>query len=315
MNYESTPIVTQTVSSPSARWTLPSLCWGAIIGGTVAAIGIHILLSVLGVGAGLATFSPMSDAEPVKAFSQDAAAIWSACALAALFFGGVIAGRFSESLHNGLVHGILVWCLTLIITLVLLSMGTGMVLGGALKVLGEGAGIAGKAVAGGAGDIVKEVTQRTGDETQSFIQEAVQSMPTNTAPNVTTRAKREIGFAVTRLFASGNDITSQTNRAAVIKALVDNTQVSQEEATKTVDGWLASYNNLKVELDNLKAAAAEKAKVAADESAKNLSTAGIWLFFGLLIGLLVSAGGGVLGADFAVRRIKLNNRTVVAPAN
>ncbi len=30
---------------------------------------------------------------------------------------------------------------------------------------------------------------------------------------------------------------------------------------------------------------------------------------------LFSAGGGVLGADFAVRRIKLNNRTVVAPAN
>src|SRR6202012_3550600 len=97
------------------RW-FPSLCWGAILGGTVAAIGIHILLTTLGVAAGLATFSPMTDAHPTAAFSEGAAAVWSACALVAIFFGAVIAGRFSPSVPSGVVHGILVWRLTLIVT-------------------------------------------------------------------------------------------------------------------------------------------------------------------------------------------------------
>jgi hypothetical protein len=227
----------------------------------------------------------------------------------ALFFGAVIAGRFSHSIHSGFVHGILVWCLTLIITLILVSMGTGMVMGGALKVLGASVSIGGKAVASGVGDVVKDGTKRSSDQIQSFIQEAVQSVSTNAAPKATTRASREIGFAVTKLFAPGNDVNSQTNRAAVIKALMDYAQVSEAEATKTVDDWTVSYNNLKTELDNLKTTAEQKANEAADQAAGNLSTAAIWSFSGLLIGLLVSAGGGVLGGDHAMRRIKVLKET------
>ena len=285
------------------------MCWGAIIGGTVAAIGIQILLSILGVGAGLAMFAPLTDAHPAAAFSEEAAAIWTGCALVALFFGAVIAGRFSQSLHGGFVHGIMVWCLTLIITLILVSMGTGMVMGGALKVLGASIGTGGKAVASGVGDVVKDGAKRSSDQIQSFIQEAVQSISTNAAPKATTRASREIGFAVTKLFAPGNDVNSQTNRAAVIKALMDYTQVSEADATKTVDDWTVSYNNLKTELDNLKTTAEQKAKEAADQAASNLSSAAIWSFSGLLIGLLVSAGGGVLGGDHAMRRVKVLRET------
>ncbi len=311
MNPENAPVVVVNESTP-ARCSvnaLPTLCWGAIIGGTVAAIGIQILLSLLGVGAGLAVFAPLTDAHPAAAFSEEAAAIWTGCALVALFFGAVIAGRFSHSLHGGFVHGIMVWCLTLIVTLILVSMGTSMVMGGALKVLSASVGIGGKAVVSGVGDVVKDGAKRSNDQVQSFIQEAVQSISTNAAPKATTRASREIGFAVTKLFAHGSDVNSQTNRAAAIKALMDYTQVSEADATKTVDDWTVSYNNLKTELDNLKTTAEQKAKEAADEAASNLSSAAIWSFSGLLIGLLVSAGGGVLGGDHAMRRIKVLKET------
>jgi len=311
VNTENVPAVVISERAPVQRVvdTFPTLCWGAIIGGTVAAIGIQVLLSILGVGAGLAMFTPMTDARPAAAFSEEAAAIWTGCALVALFFGAVIAGRFSHSLHGGFVHGIMVWCLTLIITLVLVSMGTGMVMGGALKVLGTSIGTGGKAVASAVGDVVKDGAKRSSDQIQSFVQEAVQSISTNAAPKATTRANREISFAVTKLFAPGNDVNSQTNRAAVIKALMDYTQVSEAEATKTVDDWTLSYNNLKTELDNLKTTAEQKAKEAADQAASNLSSAAIWSFSGLLIGLLVSAGGGVLGGDHALRRVKVLRET------
>ena len=311
MNTENTPavVVNETAPVQSTVNLFPTLCWGAIIGGTVAAIGIQILLSLLGMGAGLAIFTPATDAHSAETFSEGAAAIWTGCALVALFFGAVIAGRFSHSLHGGFVHGIMVWSLTLIITLILVSMGTGMVMGGALKMLGAGIGMGSKAAVSGVGDVVKEGSARRSNQLQSFIQEAVQSVPTNTAPMAATRASREIGFAVTKLFAPGNEDAFQANRAALIKVLMDNTHVNEADATKTVDDWTTSYNNLKAELASLKTAAEQKARDAANQAANDLSSAAIWSFSGLLIGLLVSAGGGVLGGDHAVRRIKVLKET------
>src|SRR5476649_710141 len=98
-NEPTTPLMTETIKTPCDGRFFPSLCWKAIIGGTVAAIGIHLLLTALGVGAGLATFTPMTDTNPAANFSVGAAIVWSLCALIALAFGGFIAGRFSHSLH------------------------------------------------------------------------------------------------------------------------------------------------------------------------------------------------------------------------
>jgi hypothetical protein len=307
MKNETSPATTESIANRPFCSAFPSLCWGAIIGGTIAAVGIQILLSTLGTGAGLASFAPMADSDAVKDFSEGAAAIWSVCALVALFFGAVVAGRFSHSVHGGFVHGILVWCLTLIISLLLLAAGSGMVMGGVLKVLGEGLGVGGKVVAAGTGDLAKESVKRSSDQLGSFIDEAIQSIPTNAAPKTSIHAKREIGFAVTKLFTPGNDINSQPNRAAAIKMLMDYTQVNEADATKTVDDWITSYKNLQAELDNIKTKGEAKAKETADQAAHNLSIAATWSFFGLLLGLLVSTGGGVLGADHALRRIEAEN--------
>ena len=71
---------------------------------------------------------------------------------------------------------------------------------------------------------------------------------------------------------------------------MDYTQVSEADAKKTVDDWTVSYNNLKTQLDSLKTTAEQKTKDLTDQAASNLSSAAIWSFAGLLIGLLVSAG-------------------------
>ncbi len=293
-------LTTATVVPPYDRSLFPNLCWGSIIAGTIAAIGIHLLLSALGVGAGLAAFTPVSDANPVENFSLGAAIVWTLCALVALGFGGLIAGRFSHSQHSGLVHGILVWSLTMIITVLLLSMGTGMVLGGALKVLGEGLGIGGKTVATATGSVAQEGIKRGADQLQSFIDEGVQSAPTNAVPGDAIRAKREIGFAVTKLFAPGNDPASPANRQAAVKALMAQAKMSEADATKTVDDWTASYQALKGDLESVKTMADQKARQAADQAASNLSCAAIWSFFALALGLLVTGLSASLGAKRAV---------------
>jgi hypothetical protein len=254
----------------------------------------------------------MTDANPVAEFGMGAAIVWTVCALIALSFGGFVAGRFSHSLHSGFVHGVLVWSLTLIISLLLLSVATGMVMGGALKALGGGA----KVVSTGVTDAATEAAKRGSGQLGSFIDEGVQFLPANAAPKTTTRAKREIGFAVAKLFAPGNDITSQDNRASAIRALVDNAEMSEADATKTVDAWTTSYTRLKAELDSIKAAVEQKAIEVADQAAVHVSHAALWAFFALLLGLLVTSLSGSYGARRALlhwesERITVNNPQAV----
>jgi hypothetical protein len=201
----------------------------------MAAIGINFLLTAMGVGAGLAIFRPMTDTNPVATFSVGAAIVWSLFAIITLSFGGWVAGRFSRCLRSGLLHGFLVWSLTLIITLPLLALGTGLALGRAMKIHDEGLRISRQAVAVAEADLAKTVAKRSHDQLYSFIEEAVQSIPTNSAPKAGTRAQREVGFAVTKLFAPVNAAAFQANRMEAINALMVYTVMSEADATKTVD--------------------------------------------------------------------------------
>jgi len=287
---------------PVGYWDFPTLCWRAIIGGTVAAAGIHILLTLLGMAAGLAAFSPATDADPVTHFNKGAAVVWSVGALVSLWFGGLIAGRYSRSWHTGFVHGILVWSLSLIIVVLLLAAGSSVILGGGLKILGKGLGAGTTAVASAAGGLAgQDAGKRYGDELNSFVDEATQSAPTNGAPSDMIREKRGVGLAVAKLFAPGNEGNLQDNRKSTIQFLVDNAHMSEADATKMVDGWITSYNDLKSELEQAKTAAEQKARTAAQAVAHDVSTASTWLFVALLLGLIVTALGGVCGAHATAR--------------
>jgi hypothetical protein len=267
----------------------------------LAAIGLQILLTILGVGAGLATFSPLDEEKPLEHFDVGAAIIWSVCALISLWFGALLAGRFSQSWHSGFAHGILVWCLTLIITMLCLSKGTGMVLGGGLKALGASMGISELALAAPEGGVAKEGVKRLDDERSSFEEEAVQSLPTNSPPSSQIRTRRELGLALARLFAQDNNTDSSLNRTQVIHALTATHQMSEPDATALVDGWITSYKSLKADLDDIKKREAQKAKAAAEQATRQVSRAATETFFALLAGLIVSAAAGSVGARYALR--------------
>jgi len=306
----SVPTTAETIQTPGDRRLHHSLCWGAVLAGTIAAIGIYLLLTALGVGAGLATFRPMTDTNPVANLSVGAAIVWSLFAIIALSVGGWVAGRFSRCLRSGLMHGVLVWSLTLIITLPLLALGTGLVLGWAMKIHGEGLGIGHQAVVFAERDMAKTVAKRSHDQLCSFVEEAVQSIPTNAAPKAGTRAQREVGFAVTKLFAPVNAAAFQANRMEAINTLMVYTEMSAADATTTIDAWTTSYKNLQAELDKIKAVAEQKAKATADQAAHHLSCAAMWSFFALLIGLLGASLGGRCGAKCALRNANLQRAPV-----
>lgn len=306
----------ETSQNPSDCRLHQSLCWGAVLAGTITAIGIHLLLTALGAGAGLTHFRPLTDSNPVAAYSVGTAIVWSLFAIIALSFGGWVAGRFSRCLRSGLLHGVLVWSLTLVIALPWLALGTGLAMHRALNNHRENLRVSRQTVAVAEEDLAKTAARRSHDQLGSFVQEAVQSVPTNAAPKADTRAEREVGFAVTKLFAPGNAAAFPANRLETINALMVYTEMSAADATTTIDAWTTSHKNLqaeldkrKVEMNNLNAVAEQKASVTAEtfsvQKAQHLSRIGRWSFFSLLIGLLGASLGGRCGAKCASRNASL----------
>jgi hypothetical protein len=284
-----------------------AISWGAIFAGTFAAAGLQLLFTLLGSSIGLGVFEPMRDSDPIKNFGIGAAITWSICAFISLYFGGMVAGFFSNKANHksGAMHGLVVWCVIMVASFGLVSLGVGLTAGGAVKIVGEGLGLGGKAVAGSAAEAGKEGLEKNKSEISSFLDEATSlTNSASTTPGNSVRSKREIGLALTKLFAPENENSFADNRTALINALGQYNGMSQEDATKTVDEWIASYNDLKAQLKAAKDAADRKAREAAEVAAHNLAWASAVSFVAFLIGLGITICGGKCGACCACRACK-----------
>lgn len=115
--------------------------WGAIIGGTLAAIGASMVLLTLGAGIGFSTVSPWSFANPSPTAFGVTAAIWLVVVQwLASAFGGYLAGRLrtrwpgprtDEVFFRDTAHGFLAWALATLLMALFLTFGSAVAAGSA----------------------------------------------------------------------------------------------------------------------------------------------------------------------------------------
>ena len=125
------------------------LSWGAILAGLVIATALQLVFSTLGAAIGLAAFDPGSSAQ---AFGIGTA-LWAVVSLlVALFLGGSTTGRLAGVLSraDGFLHDALLWALSTLFTIWLLSRGVGAIAGTTFRALGSVVGATTSAVASGA---------------------------------------------------------------------------------------------------------------------------------------------------------------------
>jgi len=120
-----------------AEYTGFRLSWGGIFAGLVVALVVQVILSLLGLAIGLGAANFVTgNLESVGI----GAGIWAALtALISLFAGGLVAGYLAGVLtrFDGMLHGALVWGLSVIVGLWALSSGVSMLLGGIFGVAGQ----------------------------------------------------------------------------------------------------------------------------------------------------------------------------------
>jgi hypothetical protein len=255
------------------------MAWGAIFGGTVAALGIWALLYALGLALGLSAVDPNNPAT-AKA-SGVFTGIWGLLApLIALFVGGAIAGRGAGYVTKGggAIHGLVMWGLTILIGAWMLGNLVGAVMGGVASVGGEGlkagASAMGQAAQGGGGAFGLDANAAL-----QPINERLQSegKPTITPDQLSAATKDALQTAVQQ---------GRLDRETLITSIDENTALERQDAEEVA-------GRVNQQFEGAKDKVAGGALQVADTSGKVF-----WGIFGaLFLGLISAVLGAIVGTS------------------
>ena len=246
---------------------LPGISWQAIIAGAIVVLVVQLTLSILGVGIGAAAIDPYDRKNPAKGVPTGAMLWIVISGLIALFVGGWTAGRLANvPLTDSTIHGVLTWGVASIATFCLLTSSISFLVGGMIRVLGEGASLVGKTAATvlpGAANLAKEAvkelvpeldwTKIKGEaekmirETQKkhLLPENLSKLSDQAASEVRERAHKimdnpleadkEIGELITKAYSAIRDGLPAGDRESLVNLFTERTGMKKEDVNKTIE--------------------------------------------------------------------------------
>ena len=110
--------------------------WGAVIAGAVVAIGVQMVLTVLGIAIGVSATDAHDYNSRVAANTATGSAIWwLITGTIALLIGGCVVGRFGGMTRSPdvLLHGLTMWAVTALFGFLVVSGGAGMLYGSTMN--------------------------------------------------------------------------------------------------------------------------------------------------------------------------------------
>ena len=283
----------ETTSRPLQERTHVRISWGAIIAGVILVIAIQLLLSMVGIGVGLGTVNPTTPngTPAASSFGIGAGVWWLVSSLIALVFGAYAASRLAgiSNRFDGVLHGLVVWGISTLLTFYLLTSAVGGLIGGAFSVVGSGLSAAGSGIS----SVVPQAAQAAGVGPDTVQQQAQAFMqPANPDPAKMTpqQAQKEIASELPKL-ASNDQATAAAAKDRIITITAAQAGISKDEATQR-------FNDAEAKYQKAKADAIQTAKTAADKSAAAASTGSFVAAAALLLGAIAA----VIGGAIAVRR-------------
>jgi hypothetical protein len=265
--------------------------WGAIFAGVVLAIAVQLVLGILGTGIGLTMVDPVEGTTPgATGFGIGAGLYWLVTTVLALGAGGYVAAR-GAGVHerfDALLHGLVVWGVTLILTLYLLTSAVGGIIGGAFRTVGFVASAAGTGI-GAAAPKVADVANIDEGDVRSEAAAYLSSAPTDPAQMTPEQAQKEIAKELPAIARGGQDGAQAESR--VVDIVAAQREVGRPEAQ-------AQVTRAKAQFVQTKDRTIATAKSAADSAAG----AAAGTSFVVVIALLIGAAAAGFGATAATRR-------------
>lgn len=261
------------------------ISWGAILAGVVIALVVQLLLGILGLGIGASAINPMSEANPVSGIGIGAGIWFAVSLLIALFAGGYVAGHMAgiQRHQDGLLHGVITWGLTTLLTFYLLTTTVGSLIGGTARALGSGLSAAGSgiaavapAVVGAAGDAAAAVgdqVQGTGDLDLSALQRQVEGVLNQVGVDTSgvsgaisetisttqqlsqtvsevaddPQSRQELAALIQRIATNGGETFSDADRQELTTFITERGGRTPAEAEELVNNLQKSYQELRTQ--------------------------------------------------------------------
>jgi hypothetical protein len=285
------PHVTPVTPEEDMRTILINrVSWGAVFAGVVIALVTQLILNLIGIGIGAATFDPASGANPSgTAFSVGAGIWWTISGILAALAGGYAAGRLAgqPKQDSGGWHGLTAWALATLVIFALLTTTAGAIAGGALRFLGS--------VAGG-------TAQTLGVTAQTAVQAAAPAI--TQAPDPLASIERSIRDA-----SGGNDPAALRDAAiSAVRAAVTADPAQVRDARERAAQALAKAQGVPIDdargliarYEQQYRQAIDQAKQQATEAAQAATTAvsrgALFGSIALLLGAIAAWLGGRRGA-------------------
>lgn len=270
--------VVQTTNSAAValaarRRYFPAISWGGIVAGIIVGLAIQIVLTLLGMAAGLTALG-LGTTPPAGEVPAWVGAWQSVSVLIAAFVGGYVAARMSglQRKTDGMLHGLVAWGATTLLVAMLTTSAVGALFGRALPTASLAA---------------------LGNGTEAAAAE--------TSPELKARLDELLGNATaqSRLDAQATAQTMQQlqqhvqngDRLPAIDLLVRTTGMPEDQATAIVDDALAFV------------ASPLSGSEVAGSAPEAVSVVSWWVFGAAIVSMLLGIIGGLAGA-IGTRRMR-----------
>lgn len=274
------------------------LSWGAIFGGTVAALGVGILLHTLGFALGLTAIDP-SDPSTFRA-SSIFTGIWSVVtSITALFVGGMVASRGAGVMtrSGAMIHGLVMWGFTTLVGTWLLLTVVAHVIGGVASV-GKAAVQAGAGAVTGAASKVEQadlgrVAENLGIDADAALAPVNARLRAENMPDIT--AEELLGASRDVLRRAARD--GRLDRSTLIDAISANTALTGADAEEVAARLQVQFEAARGSAGEVLSQTARDVQEGALAAAEGTGKAFWGLFGALLLGMLSAIAGAAVGVN------------------
>lgn len=307
--------------------------WGAIFAGTAVALAVAFIIGLLGSAIALGSFDPATEQDSIGNFGAMTGAWIVIQIVVSLFAGGWVAGRLANKPRSldGMLNSGVVWALTTLLFVVGFASFASTAISGTATVVREGvsavtdvAGAAAGAVGGvldqadidvQRGQIVstiqqegRQVLQQSGKQELQPAElrqeaQALEQLAVETAGDVAQspqQAGQVLDQAISQAFTELDGTVEAADQQALVNILTARTNLSEQEARQTVQGWVQTFENAMGQLQqigqNLGQEIESTAATVATDVTDALAKAMWWTLFGLVLGLIAALGGGWIGS-------------------
>jgi hypothetical protein len=263
--------------------------WGAVMAGVMVALVVQLILNMLGIGLGAASFDPVASNSPsATTFSLMAGVWWVLSGVLAALAGGYTAGRMAGQTNEtaGAWHGLTAWAVTTLVVFYLLTTSVGAIVGGAFRTLGSVAGGAAQTVGSSvqtAAQMAAPSLARASDPLGS-IEQSIRETSGGTEP----AALRDAALSAMRAALTGDVSKAEEARERAAQALAKAQGTPIEQARTQVAQYEQQYRQAVGE-------AKRQAAVAADATASAIARGALVGAFALMFGAVAGWIGGRMG--------------------